>query len=117
MTSKDLETQLELDIINFLENARSQTRNDQVITLRHMFDKHIHLNKADYIMDSQDLLRIIGVAKEKLINSNMKVCLGENKTPVSQNNMLNLFLVESTINHLNKIGCLKKMPKFDKKEG
>lgn len=115
MTSKDLEIQLELDIINFLENIRNQTRNDQIISLRHLFDKHIHLNRADYLMDNSDFLTIIGRAKDSLVNSSMKIHLGESKIPVSQNNIINLFLIESTISHLNKIGCLKKIPKFNKK--
>jgi hypothetical protein len=116
MTSKDMEDQLNSDIMRFLENIRNQTKNDQIKTLRQLFDKHIHLNKAEYIMDSYDLNRIIGSAKQKFANDNMKIFLGERKVKVSPGDLPNLCVIEATIGHLNKIGCLKRLPKFDKRE-
>lgn len=116
MTSKDLEQQLNSDIIRFLENIRNQTENDKVKTLRQLFDKYIHLNKAEYLMDNHDLNAIIGSAKHNFSNNNMKIFLGERKVPVTQGNLPNLCVIEATIGHLNKIGCLKKLPKFDKRE-
>ena len=116
MTSKDLEEQLNSDITRFLENIRNQTKNDQIKTLRQLFDKHIHLNKADYLMDSYDLNRIIGSAKQKFADNNMKIFLGERKVPVTQGDLPNLCVIEATIGHLNKIGCLKRLAKFDRRE-
>lgn len=116
MTSKDLEQQLNSDIMRFLENIKNQTENDKIKTLRQLFDKYIHLNKAEYLMDNYDLNAIIGSAQQKFSNDNMKIFLGERKVPVSQGNLSNLCVIEATIGHLNKIGCLKKLAKFDKRE-
>jgi len=116
MSNKELEEQLNSDIIRFLDNIRNQTKNDQIYTLRNLFDKYIHLNQADYLMDSYDLNRIVGSAKTKFCNDNMKVFLGERKVPVTQGDLSNLCVIEATIGHLNKIGCLKKLPRFDKRE-
>jgi hypothetical protein len=116
MTSKDLEKQLNSDIARFLENISNQTKNDQIKTLRQLFDKHIHLNKADYMMDSYDLNRIISSAKQKFSNDNMKIFLGERKVKVAPGDLPNFCVIEATIGYLSKIGCLKKLPKFDKRE-
>ena len=116
MTSKDLEQQLNSDIIRFLENIRNQTENDKIKTLRQLFDKYIHLNKVEYLMDNYDLNAIIGSAKQSFANNNMKVFLGERKVPVNQGNLPNFCIIEATIGHLNKIGCLKRLPRFDKRE-
>ena len=67
MTSKDLEQQLNSDIIRFLENIRNQTENDKIKTLRQLFDKYIHLNKVEYLMDNYDLNAIIGSAKQSFV--------------------------------------------------
>ena len=116
MSSQELKEQLNSDIIRFLENIKNQTKNDQIKTLKQMFDKHIHLNNSDYLMDSYDLNRIIGSAKTKFVNDNLKIYLGERKVKVPPGDVANLLVIEATIGHLNKIGCLKKLPKFDKRE-
>lgn len=116
MSSQELKEQLNSDIIRFLENIKNQTKNDQIKTLKQMFDKHIHLNNSDYLMDSYDLNRIIGSAKSKFANDNLKIYLGERKVKVPPGDVANLLVIEATIGYLNKIGCLKKLPKFDKRE-
>jgi hypothetical protein len=116
MTSEDLRSQLDSDIINFLDNISNQTKNDQIQTLRHLFDKYIHLNKADYMMDHHDLQVIVGSAKTKFANSNLQIFLGDKKIKVQQKDLSNFCVIESTIEYLNKIGCLKKIAKFSKKE-
>lgn len=116
MSNQDLKEQLNSDIIKFFDNIRNQTKNDQVETLKQLLDKYIHLNKSDYLMDSYDLNKILGSAKQNFSNNNMKIFLGERKVPVVQGDLPNLCVIEATIGHLNKIGCLKKIPKFDKRE-
>jgi hypothetical protein len=116
MTSEDLKKQLDTDILRFLENIRNQTENDQIQTLRHLFDKYIHLNTADYVMDSYDLQRIVSSAKQNFSTNNMKIFLGERKVPVTSGDLPNLCVIEATVDHLSRIGCLKRLPKFDKRE-
>lgn len=116
MSDENLKAQLNLDIINFLDNIENQTENDKIITLRQLFDKHIHLNSAEYMMDNYDLGRIIGSAKQIFSNNNMNIFLGDRKIKVQPADLPNLCVIEATISYLNKIGCLKKIPKFDKRE-
>ena len=68
------------------------------------------------MMDGYDLHSIISNAKGKFASDKMPIFLGEKKTRVSANELPNLMIIESTISHLKKQDCLKKLPKFDKKQ-
>lgn len=111
-----LEDQLEVDIKRFLENIEKQGVNSRVESLRHLFQKYLHLNTCEYMMDKHDLQTIIGSAKQLFANETVPIHLGEKKRIVEQSELANLFVIEATVLHLNKNNCLKKIPKFDKKE-
>lgn len=114
----NVKEQLEADIIRFFENIENQSQNDKRKTLRDLMDKYIHLSSSDYLMDSYDLNSIIGAAKNKMATEKVTRFLksGMMVRKISQGEISNLLVIESTISHLNKIGCLKKLPKFDYKE-
>ena len=112
----DLKNQLDVDIKRFLENIESQGQNARVESLRNLFKLHLHLNTCDLMLDKFDLQTIIGSAKTKFANEQIPIFLGTSKVKVDQNELPNLFVIEATISHLNKKDCLKKIPKFDKRE-
>ncbi len=114
--TKDLKDQLDVDIMRFLENIESQSHSDRIQTLRNLFDKYLHLNSCDLMMDYHDLITIINGAKNKFSSDSVPIRLGEKKKLVTQTELPNLFVIESTISHLNRNGCLKKLPRFDKRE-
>jgi hypothetical protein len=111
-----LKEQLEVDILRFLENIENQNTTDKIQTLRDLFDKYIHLSKSDYMMDAHDLTVIINDAKNRFVTQTMPVHLGATKRLVGAVDLPNLCLIEATVGHLNKKDCLKKMPRFDKRE-
>jgi hypothetical protein len=104
---------LDTDIINFFENIESQDINDRRQTLRNLMDKYIHLTKATLLMDKHDLEVIISGAKSLMAGKTFPVVLGDNKRRVHENEQVTLCIVESTVSHLNKKDCLKRLPKFD----
>ena len=112
----DMKDQLEVDIKRFLENIEKQNCSDRIESLRLLFDKYLHLNTCDYMMDYFDLQEIVGGAKDRFSRNSMPVYLGEKKRIVPQDYLSNMCVVESTISLLNKKGCLKKLPKCDKRE-
>ena len=114
--TKDLKTQLDTDIVRFLENIETQSHLDRIQTLKLLFDKYLHLNSCDFLMDYHDLINIINGAKNKFSNESIPIHLGAKKRLVSQNELTHLFLIESAVSHFNMNGCLKKTPKFDKRE-
>lgn len=111
-----LKEQLEVDILRFLENIETQNFSDKVQTLRHLFDKHLHLNKAEHLMDAHDLFTIISNAKNLFATQKVPIRLGVTKRQVGVADISSLCLVEATVAHLNKKDCLKKMVKFDKRD-
>lgn len=111
-----LKEEIEIDIHQFFRQIENTTHNDKLEILRMLLQKYAHLTSSYYIMDSHDLTSIIGNAKSKFANDSLPIYLGNKKTKVRQGDIANLFLIESTILHLNKNDCLKKIPKFDKHE-
>ena len=111
-----LKEQLEVDILRFLENIETQNFSDKIQTLRHLFDKYIHLSKSEHLMDAHDLSIIITNAKNLFDTQTLPVYLGVKKRQVGVADIPNLCLVEATIAHLNKKECLKKMARFDKRD-
>lgn len=111
-----IKEQLDVDIKRFFEQIEKQHQNDKFQTLRNLFDKYLHLNTSDYMMDYHDLNSIISNAKGKFANNKFPVHLGAKKRLVPQGELSNLCVVEAVIEHLNKNDCLKKIPKFDYRE-
>tara|TARA_R100000951_G_scaffold116766_1_gene130586 strand:+ start:24247 stop:24600 length:354 start_codon:yes stop_codon:yes gene_type:complete len=112
----DLKDQIDIDIKRFLDNIENQSQDDKIKSLRTLFDKHLHLHTCDYMMDKHDLQTIIGGAKTLFARETVPIHLGEKKRMVEQSELSNLFVIEATVSHLNKNDCLKRLPKFDKRE-
>lgn len=112
----DFKKQLELDIKNLVDSMDNMSRVDKEKALKNMFEEYLHLNSCDYLMDNYDLQCIITDAKTSFANDVMPVFLGEKKKKVKSNDLPNFVVIESTIRHLYKNNCLKKVPKFDKRD-
>lgn len=112
----NLKEQLDVDIKRFFEQIETQNFNDQKETLRNLFNKYIHLSKADHVMDYYDLNDIVSNAKGKFSRKTFPVFLGKKRRKVMDTEQANLCIIESVISHLNQKDCLKKLPKFDYKE-
>ena len=103
--SSSIKEQVEVDILRFFEQIETQ-------------DKYIHLSTSDHLMDYYDLNSIISSAKNKFANEKITRHLksGIMNRKVSPDEVANLLVIEATIGHLNKIECLKKLPRFDYKD-
>lgn len=111
-----LKEQLDVDILRFLENIETQNYSDKIQTLRHLLDKYIHLSKAELLLDAHDLSVIVNDAKTIFASQSVPVHIGATKRLVSPGDLPNLCVIEATITLLNKKDCLKKIPRFDKRE-
>lgn len=112
----DLEKRLDNDIIQFFKTIESQSHSDKKKTLKLLFEKYLHLSTADHILDRHDLNSIIDNAGRKFANETFPVHLDYEKKRLEQNKLRHLCMVEATIMLLRKYDCLKKLPKFDKRE-
>lgn len=112
----NIEHDIEVDINSTLEQLESQSFNDKKETLRILLKKYSHLNSVGHSLDYYDLTSIISRAKTIMANKKMPSFLGKKVRKVPQNEEANLCMIESTISYLNKINCLKRLPKFDYRE-
>jgi len=114
----DLKEQLEVDILRFFENIDNQDESGKRQTLRDLMDKYIHLSRSTYLMDSYDLKEIISGAKNAFSRDSAVIYIksGSISRRVCQDELANLFVIEATISHLSKKDCLKRLPKFDKRD-
>lgn len=105
-----LEEAVEAEIQIFLSESDSLNNHDKIILLRNMMSKLLHLNKADHTLHKSDLTNIISNAKTLFSNERGKVYIDNHK--VMEQEVVSLRVIESTISTLNRLGVLKKMPKF-----
>lgn len=116
MSKDELKHRMRCDMKQFLDDIENQSHADKLISLQNLMDKYIHLNTCDYSMDHYDLRSIIGSAKGKFSNDSMPIFLGDKKRKVTQGELPHMMMIEATIGWLNKNNCLKRLPKFDKRE-
>jgi hypothetical protein len=116
MSDKETQSEIDAEIRRLIEVLDNQNYNDQIESVRKLVEKYVHLTTTDHMMDGFDLKKIINNAKSIFAKENTKIYLGKKKTPISQSDMSNYCVIEATIRYLNTIGCLKKLPKFDKRD-
>jgi len=112
----EIKKQLDIDIDSFFHNIETQMISDQKKSLRDLFEKYLHLNTCDLVMDKSDLLSIVSKSKHLYANERMPIHVGKYKTQLDQEENRKICLIEATIMHLNSKECLKKTPKFDKRD-
>lgn len=109
------------DVVEALETLDNQAYSDKVRTLTMLIEKYVHKNKADHLMGYRDLHSIIDKAKQKMSTENFPKYLEStskfnNIRKVEENYNKHICVIESTILHLNKLDCLKRLPKFNYKQ-
>lgn len=107
---------LNQEINSFFEQAEHQTSSGRKESLEKLFDKYLHLTTSDMLMDEKDLRSIISRAKQIFAEKPMPVHLGKKKSKITQEEMMPMCVIQATTEHFNRIGCLKRLPKFDTTE-
>jgi hypothetical protein len=104
------------DIDCFFKDIKYGHERDAKHTLKTLLLKYAGAGLPEKKIDHQDLFDIIGSAKQKFASENLVVFLGQDRNKVAPVDMANLCVIEATIGHLNKIKCLRRLVKFDKRE-
>jgi len=106
------------DVLDTLKILETQNHSDKIATLTLLLETYTHKNKAMHLMDSYDLSTIISSSKNKMSTESFPKFLKSNSLTkqVNQDHQILLCMVEATIGHMNKLDCLKRLPKFDYKE-
>ena len=106
------------DVIETLSTLETQCHSDKVQTLTLLLNKYQHLNKVDHLMDYHDLQSIVNQSKKILESMSCPKFLksGILTKRIEQGDQIHLALAEATINRINRLDCLKRLPRFDYRE-
>jgi len=110
---QDLEQQINQDVSEYLNSIDRLDYNDRSELLKIMIKKFALLGSSDTLLFKKDLVDIVSSAKLNFSYKPMPVKMSDSDLEVHQSDLGHLCMIEATIGHLNKHGCLKKVPKFD----
>jgi hypothetical protein len=113
---QDLEQRINQDVLEFMDSVDKMQHTDKIELLKLLLKKYALLSSSDVLFDKKDLESIISSSKQNFVNMTIPVEMEGSETPVHQTDVANLCVIEATIGHLNKNGCLKKVPKFKYKK-
>lgn len=104
------------DIDKFFKDIEYGHERDAKYTLKILLKKYSGEGLSERKIDHTDFLKIIDSAKMSFARENLTIYLGQDKKKVAPEDLANLCVIEATIGHLNKINCLRRLVKFDKRE-
>lgn len=106
--------QIDKDLKDYLSQEHNMRREDRLIYLRAIFDKHFTLRQLDHMITAPDLLEIISTSKGGY--STQKVPMFISKRRMDHNEITHIAVLEAFISYLNRMNLLKKLVNFDYKE-
>jgi hypothetical protein len=103
--------QLDREIREYLEKEPNLRREDRLLYLKAMMNKHFEFTKLEHVVNSNDLFDIMSGAKNNF--SKRKLPVRISRKQVESGEAANVSVIESFISYLNKANLLKKTVKFD----
>lgn len=103
--------QLDRELREYLEKEPNLRREDRLIFLRTIINKHLEFNKLEHLVNSGDLHDILSGAKSNYTNKRLPVRITRKQLDSSE--ATHISVLESFISYLNKMNLLKKLVKFD----
>jgi len=107
------ESEISRDVLEFLSSIEKMNHSGKIELLSILLKKYAVLGTSDIMMDKKDLESILSRSKQIYIEKSMPIEIRGSETPVHQPEVPNLCVIEATIGHLNKLGCFKRVAKFD----
>lgn len=103
--------QLDRELREYLEKEPNLRREDRLVYLNLIFNKHLEISKLEHIVNSHDLFDIISGAKAAYTRFYLPIKI--TRKQVDNSDIANVAVIESTLSYLNKLNLLKRLVKFD----
>ena len=103
--------QIEQELRAYLDEEGNLSKQDRIIHLKAIFDKHFGMDKADYLINGSDVKDIIYKAKITYADQALPIFITKNEIFPSE--VAHVLIMESLINYLNKVKLLKRLVRFD----
>jgi hypothetical protein len=103
--------QLDRELREYLEKEPNLRREDRLIYLKAMMNKHFEFNKLEHMVNSNDLFEIMSGAKSNYSKRALPIRISRKQ--VESGEATHISVLESFISYLNRANLLKKLVKFD----
>jgi hypothetical protein len=103
---------VEADLALYFSKEKELEPDERKRLLMSIFDKHLILNTSDFKVDFYDFQKIR--SDTMTMYSSEKTKLRMDRKDLSDQEVVQLFLLESFTGFLNNKGALKRMPRFNK---
>lgn len=102
---------IEKDLREYLEKEPNLRREDRLLYLKTIFDKHFTVSKLDHMLTNRDLFDIVSDAGANF--SSQRLPMSISKKQVEQSAFRHVATIEAFISYLNRMNLLKRLVKFD----
>lgn len=103
--------QIEQELRAYVSIEKNLSREDRVIHLRAIFDKHFAMDKTDHLLNNADFQDIISRAKALWVQTSMPFKIS--KREVRSEEVNHYLIIEAFVSYLNKNKLLKRLVRFD----
>jgi hypothetical protein len=103
--------QLDRELREYLEKEPNLRREDRLVYLKSIFNKHFEFNNLEHRVNSHDLHEIMSCAKNDFANRRVPVRVSRKQ--LDSGDITNVSVIESFVGYLNRMHLLKKLVKID----
>lgn len=103
--------QLDRELREYLEKEPNLRRDERLIVLRGIVNKHLEFNKLEHVITSSDLFNI--VSESKVQYTKFRLPMKITKRQVDSSDLPHVAMIESALSYLNRMNLLKRLVKFD----
>lgn len=103
--------QLDRELREYLEKEPNLRRDERILMLRGIVNKHLEFNKLEHLINGSDLFNIVGNSKVEY--SKFRLPMRISKLQVDNSDLPHVAMIESVLSYLNKNHLLKKLVKLE----
>jgi len=103
--------QLDRELREYLEKEPNLRREDRLLYLNSIFNKHFELMRLEHVVNSSDFFEIVSNAKNNFTKLKLPVRITNRQADSGE--LIHIALIESFLSYLNKMKLVKKLIKFD----
>jgi hypothetical protein len=103
--------QVEQELREYLDKEPNLRRQDKLVYLRAIFDKHLTLSKLEHELNYFDFHEILCGAK--IAYSNLRLPMRISRKPIDGSEVPNVAMIESVMSYLNKHSLLKRLVRIE----
>lgn len=103
--------QLDRELIEYLEKEPNLRRDERLMFLRSIINKHLEFSKLEHVINNSDLFNI--VSESKVQYSKFRLPMKISRRQVDSSDLPHVAIIESVLSYLNRNHLLKKLVKFE----